>query len=129
MVSSPLALIFSKIAKHWQAIAIAILLVFSVFSARNISAYKAAIEAQAVNHKEDVRILRMFHQMEIEEQNRIIEEFEVKMETLLKENEEAVKDLEKRKTTNISKNIKDFSENPSEIVNSIEELWGFTHVQ
>ena len=71
----------------------------------------------------------MFHQREIDEQNRIIQEFEEKMETLLKENEEAVKDLEKRKTTNISKNIKDFNEKPSEIVNSIEELWGFTHVQ
>jgi len=129
MVSSPLALVLSKIAKHWQPITIAVLLVFSVFSARNVSAYKAAIAAQAANHKEDVRILRMFHQMEIEEQNRIIEEFAIKMETLLRENEEAVKDLKKRKTTNISKNIKDFNENPSEIVNSIEELWGFTHVQ
>lgn len=129
MVKSPLALIFSKISKHWQPITIAVLLVFSVFSARNINAYKAAIEAQAINHKEDVRILRMFHQMEIEEQNRIIEEFETQMEILLRENEEAVKDLERRKASNVSKNIKDFNENPSEIVSSIEELWGFTHVQ
>ena len=129
MVSSPLTLLLSKAMKHWQPITIVILLVFSILSIRNVSAYKAVIEAQAENHKEDIKILQMFHQREIDEQNRIIQEFEEKMETLLKENEEAVKDLEKRKTTNISKNIKDFNEKPSEIVNSIEELWGFTHVQ
>ena len=129
MFTSALSFLNSKVSKHWQAITIVILLVFSLFSMRNISAYKAAISAQAENHKEDVRILRMFHQREIDEQNRIIEEFEEKMAALIKENEEAVKDLERRKKTNISKNIKDFKENPTEVINNIEELWGFTHVQ
>ena len=129
MVNSPLVLLFSKIAKHWQPITIVVLLVYCVISTRNMSAYKGAIEAQAENHKEDVRILNMFHQKEIDEQNRIIKEFEEKMEALIKENEEAVKDLQKRKSTNVSKNIKDFNENPSEIISGIEELWGFTNVQ
>tara|TARA_Y100000593_G_C4310400_1_gene338053 strand:+ start:612 stop:1001 length:390 start_codon:yes stop_codon:yes gene_type:complete len=129
MVDQIILPLLKKVLKYWQPITIVVLLVISIFSMRNIKIYKAAFEAQAENHKEDIKILNMFHQKEIDEQEKIIQKYEEKMEALIKENEEAIQELNRRKNININKNIKDFNEKPSEIVKNIEELWGFTHVQ
>ena len=115
--------------KNWKTVAIIALSVFSVYSYQSTSAYKAAIEAQAENHKEDIRILNMFHQKQIDEQKRIVEEYEEKLKLLEEENAIAVKELEEKKKKAIKTNIKDFTQNPQEVVNKIKDLWGFTHVE
>ena len=115
--------------KNWKTVAIIALSVFSVYSYQSTSAYKAAIEAQAENHKEDIRILNMFHQKQIDEQRRIVEEYEEKLKLLEEENALAVKELEEKKKKAIKTNIKDFTQNPQEVVNKIKDLWGFTHVE
>tara|TARA_R100000808_G_C2034289_1_gene76722 strand:+ start:117 stop:491 length:375 start_codon:yes stop_codon:yes gene_type:complete len=115
--------------KNWKTVAIIALAVFSIYSYQSTSAYKAAIEAQAENHKEDIRILSMFHQKQIDEQKRIVEEYEEKLKLLEEENAAAMKELEKKKKKAVTENIKDFTENQQEVIDKIKDLWGFTHVK
>ena len=119
----------SGISKNWKTIAIVVLAVFAVYSYQSTSSYKAAIVAQAENHKEDIRILNMFHQKQIDEQKRIAEEYEEKLRLLEEENAIAVTELKKKKKKAVTTNIKDFTENQQEITDKIKDLWGFTHVQ
>jgi len=115
--------------KNWKTVAIIALSVFSVYSYQSTSAYKAAIEAQAENHKEDIRILNMFHQKQIDEQKRIVEEYEEKLKLLEEENAIAIKNLKEKKKKAVITNIKDFTENQQEVIDKIKDLWGFTHVE
>jgi len=115
--------------KNWKTVAIVALSVFSVYSYQSTSAYKAAIEAQAENHKEDIKILNMFHQKQIDEQKRIVEEYEEKLKLLEEENAIAIKNLKEKKKKAVITNIKDFTENQQEVIDKIKDLWGFTHVE
>ena len=129
VLNTLLSNIISGISKNWKTIAIVMLAVFSVYSYQSTSAYKAAIEAQAENHKEDIRILNMFHQKQIDEQKRIVEEYEEKLKLLEEENVAAIKNLKEKKKKAVRTNIKDFTENQQEVIDKIKDLWGFTHVK
>ena len=115
--------------KNWKTVAIIALAVFSVYSYQSTSAYKAAIVAQAENHKEDIRILSMFHQKQIDEQKRIVEEYEEKLKLLEEETAIAIEKLKEKKKKAVITNIKDFTENQQEVIDKIKDLWGFTHVK
>ncbi len=129
MLKSLMSNLLADFLKNWKTVAIIALAVFSIYSYQSTSAYKAAIEAQAENHKEDIRILSMFHQKQIDEQKRIVEEYEEKLKLLEEENAAAMKELEKKKKKAVTENIKDFTENQQEVIDKIKDLWGFTHVK
>ena len=71
----------------------------------------------------------MFHQKQIDEQKRIVEEYEEKLKLLEEENAIAIKNLKEKKKKAVITNIKDFTENQQEVIDKIKDLWGFTHVE
>ena len=117
------------IIKHWKEILMGALLLAVIGKFRyDHKQLQLAYETSQQSLEEQIAGLKDIHQREIERRDEALQDYRDALAELERNYLESQLELERQKRATRRQHVEDFSGNRDQLINDIEEIFGFTHV-
>ncbi len=115
--------------KYWKEILMAVLLLAVVGKFRHDhKQLQTAYESSRQSLEEQIAGLKDIHQREIERRDEALQSYRDALAQLERNYMESQLELERQKGETRRQHVEDFSGNQEQLINDIEQVYGFTHV-
>ena len=111
----------SFIAKNWQTLGLILMIVLFFATKNDYAALKESMEVMSQSYQEQLSLLQELHEA--------IASYETLIEEIEEQHRLDLEQIARAKEKEIQENIRDFDEQPEELLEEIEDLFGFEYVE
>lgn len=119
----------SFIAKNWQTLGLILMIVLFFATKNDYAALKESMEVMSQSYQEQLSLLQELHEEELARRDEAIASYETLIEEIEEQHRLDLEQIARAKEKEIQENIRDFDEQPEELLEKIEDLFGFEYVE
>ena len=116
------------LTKNWQGVCLVIALAFILLTRNDYASLKKSMDAMSESYEEQIQKLQEIHIEELRRKEEAILNYQKEIEDLNKKYTEASEELEKSKEEKKEEFKNDFKNEPSKIINELEQRFGIKYV-
>ena len=116
------------LTKNWQGVCLVIALAFILLTRNDYASLKNSMDAMSESYEEQIQKLQEIHEEELRRKEEAILNYQKEIEDLNKKYTEASEELEKSKEEKKEEFKNDFKNEPSKIINELEQRFGIKYV-
>tara|TARA_B100000925_G_scaffold291788_1_gene281451 strand:+ start:4913 stop:5314 length:402 start_codon:yes stop_codon:yes gene_type:complete len=117
------------ISKNWQMIGLIFMIILFFMTRNDYAALKKSMDVMNQSYEEQLDFLQSLHEEEIKKRDSAIALYEQILLDMEENHKEDLEAISSAKEKDIRNNIKNFEEQPEELAQEIESLFGFEYVK
>ena len=117
------------ISKNWQMIGLIFMIILFFMTRNDYAALKKSMDVMSESYEEQLAFLQSLHEEEIERRDNAIALYEQILLDMEERHKEDLEAIANAKEKDIRNNIRNFEEQPEELAQEIESLFGFEYVE